>query len=78
MLQQRKGKGVADEELLKANEWIYAKCSAALVPKKKMFSYMGSVFSHEVPRCPVCGIVFISKELADGKMAEVERLMEDK
>ena len=68
----------AKEELIKPGGWICAKCAAALVPKKKLFSYMDSTFSHEVPRCPVCGMVFISKELADGKMAEVERLMEDK
>jgi len=68
----------AKEELQKNNEWVCAKCGAGLVKKNKIFSYMGMTFSHEVPRCPVCGMVFISKELADGKMAEVEQLMEDK
>ena len=28
--------------------------------------------------CPKCGKVFISRELAEGKMAEVEILLEDK
>ena len=58
--------------------WICAKCDAELVPKNAMFSYMGMTFSHEALRCPVCGIVMITKGLADGKMAEVEQLMEDK
>ena len=30
------------------------------------------------PACPRCGMVFISRELAKGRMAEVELLMEDK
>jgi len=58
--------------------WSCAKCNAVLVPKGTLFAYMGMTFSQETLRCPVCGIVFISKELADGKMAEVEQLMEDK
>ena len=66
------------EGLLKTDVWNCAKCGAALVPKNKIFSYMGMTFSHEVPRCPVCGMVFISKELADGRMSQVEQLMEDK
>jgi len=61
-----------------ADGWACAKCKAVLVPKKKIFSYMGTTVSHEVLRCPVCGIVFISKQLADGKMAEIELLLEDK
>jgi rubrerythrin len=69
---------VVNEELPKTDEWACAKCGAGLVSKNKIFSYMGMTFSHEVPRCPVCGMVFISKELADGKMAKVEQLMEDK
>ena len=60
------------------NEWICAKCDIPLAQKNTVFAYMGMTFSHEVKRCPECGIVFISKELADGKMAEVEQLMEDK
>ena len=60
------------------DKWVCAKCGEMLVLKNKIFSYMGMTFSREVPRCPVCGMVFISKELADGKMAEVEQLMEDK
>jgi hypothetical protein len=31
-----------------------------------------------LPRCPRCGLVFIPEELALGKMAEVEKLLEDK
>ena len=58
--------------------WICAKCGVLLLPKSTIFSYMNMTFSHEVLQCPKCGMVFISKELADGRMAEVEQLMEDK
>jgi len=68
----------ANEGSQKTDAWVCAKCNAALVPKKKIFSYMGMTFAHEIPRCPVCGMVFISKELADGKMSQVEQAMEDK
>lgn len=58
--------------------WKCAKCGAALEMKKVVFSYMGRSFGHEVPTCPKCGRVLITKELALGRMAEVEILMEDK
>jgi len=58
--------------------WLCAKCNVPLAPKKTVFTYMGHNVSHEVPVCPECGQVFISKELAEGKMAEVEEQLEDK
>jgi len=54
------------------------KCGVELKPTKVTFSYMGRTFGHEVPACPKCGKVYISQELAEGKMAEVEMLFEDK
>jgi len=53
-------------------------CDQELVIKKTEFDYLGNTFSHEVPVCPNCGGVFISQELALGKMAEVEQQLEDK
>ena len=61
-----------------ADTWICAKCGVALEPRSTVFSYMGMTFSHEAMRCGKCGSVFIPKPLADGKMAEVEQMMEDK
>ena len=57
---------------------ICARCGVAPVLRQTTFSYMGRTFGHEVPVCPSCGKVFISRELAEGKMAEVEILLEDK
>lgn len=54
------------------------KCGAELVLKQVNFSYMNRTFGHEVPVCPVCGKPYISRALAEGKMAEVETLLEDK
>ena len=59
-------------------DWKCGKCDLALTGKKASFSYLGHTFSHEVPRCPKCGKVFIPRELAEGKMAEVELQLEDK
>jgi 4-hydroxy-3-methylbut-2-en-1-yl diphosphate synthase IspG/GcpE len=54
------------------------RCEELLVPKKTVFNYMGRSFTHDVPCCPKCGRVFITQELAEGKMAEVEEQLEDK
>lgn len=62
----------------KDNSWKCAKCKEKLVLKKTAFNYLGHKFSHEVLCCPKCGNVFIPKELAEGRMAEVEQQMEDK
>ena len=37
-----------------------------------------SKFDVSLPRCPSCGLTMIPKSLAEGKMAEVEALLEDK
>lgn len=55
-----------------------AKCGETLVEKQVMFSYMRRTFGHNVPMCPRCGKPYISRELAEGRMAEVEVLLEDK
>ena len=58
--------------------WKCAKCGVELQTKRVIFHYMNRDFGHEVPACPKCGKVFISPDLAKGRMAEVEQLMEDK
>jgi hypothetical protein len=55
-----------------------AKCDAELVTQQYTFGYMNRTFGYEVPVCPRCGRAYISRELAEGKMAEVEILLEDK
>ena len=57
---------------------VCCKCNRELVPQKTEFQYMGFRFNTELPRCPECGNVFISEELARGKIASVEMELEDK
>jgi uncharacterized C2H2 Zn-finger protein len=62
----------------KERAWRCARCDMELAMEKIVFSYLGQTVAHEVPACPRCGKVFIPEELAKGKMAEVEELLEDK
>ncbi|MDR2487378.1 MAG: hypothetical protein LBD12_05375 [Clostridiales Family XIII bacterium] len=54
------------------------RCDLPLAPRKTSFEYLGRKYAHEVPCCPKCGKVFIPEALAAGKMAEVEKMLEDK
>ena len=58
--------------------YICAKCSKALVPGKVMASYLGSEFPIELWKCAECGKVLVPKELATGRMRQVEQALEDK
>ena len=40
--------------------------------------YLGNEFSAVLPTCPKCGMVLVTQEVALGKMAEVEQILEDK
>ena len=58
--------------------WKCRKCGCELQKKKVVFDYLSLTFSENLMRCPKCGRVLIPKELADGKMVEVEQLLEEK
>jgi hypothetical protein len=58
--------------------WTCANCGVALEVGKVDISYLGSSFPVELLKCPNCGLVLIPEELALGKMAEVEKALEDK
>lgn len=57
---------------------ICCKCNEELISQKITFEYMGITMNHELPCCPSCGVLFISEELASGKIAEVEMQLEEK
>ena len=59
-------------------EWSCAKCGVPLETGKVNVGYLGSQFPVDLMRCPKCGQAFVPEELAEGKMAEVEKLLEDK
>ena len=53
-------------------------CDVPLEPGKIEASYLGQSFPVDLPRCPKCGFVYVSEELALGKMLKVEQALEDK
>ncbi len=59
-------------------QWSCQACQRPLAPGTVVITYLGSEFTVELMRCPGCGMVLVSEELALGKMLEVERLLEDK
>jgi ribosomal protein S27AE len=74
----RRGDPLREARAVDGMNWKCFKCGETLVKKAVVFEYMNRSFSHEVPVCPKCGKVFISEELAEGRMAEVEAALEDK
>jgi hypothetical protein len=54
------------------------RCDRPSRPGRSPSSYMGNEFTAELPMCPGCGFILISEDLALGKMAEVEQILEDK
>ncbi|MBP3925874.1 MAG: DNA-binding protein [Clostridium sp.] len=49
-----------------------------MVPEKTFFDYIGHNFHTDLMRCPKCKEVYIPEKLVKGRMAEVERELEDK
>jgi rubredoxin len=59
-------------------QWECAKCGVPLVVGKVTVEYLGSAYPVDLLKCPQCGLVMVPEELALGKMAEVEKTLEDK
>ncbi|TBW36127.1 hypothetical protein EYW49_14875 [Siculibacillus lacustris] len=57
---------------------ICAACDRPLVVGRVRASYLGQSFPVDLPRCPGCGFVYVSEDLAGGKMLAVEQALEDK
>lgn len=57
---------------------VCRRCDRKLTLKKVVFEYLGNNFTYDLPCCPGCGEVFISSALAEGKISEVELMLEDK
>lgn len=55
-----------------------ARCKVELEEREVSFHYLGSTFAASAPVCPSCGQVYISEELAQGRIREVEEMLEDK
>jgi hypothetical protein len=58
-------------------QWACA-CGEKLSPGPVLAGYLGSAFTITLLTCPACGLALVPEELALGKMAQVEQLLEDK
>jgi YgiT-type zinc finger domain-containing protein len=54
------------------------KCQKEMEIKRTDFTYLDHSFFTDLPRCPECGMVYISEELAKGRISDVEMQLEDK
>ncbi len=59
-------------------EWMCESCGCHLVAGPATVEYLGNEFTTDLAKCPKCSLVLISEEIAMGKMAEVEQILEDK
>ena len=57
---------------------LCAKCGIALEPVKTTGSYLGFKFPVELFGCKACGKVYVPETLVRTKIAEVEKLLEEK
>ncbi|MDD2319611.1 MAG: DNA-binding protein [Geobacteraceae bacterium] len=61
-----------------AAAWSCTSCGGELSLVKVGFTYMKGNFEVDLPACAECGLVLVPESLALGKMAEAERILEDK
>ena len=54
------------------------KCGVELEMIEATFEYLTRSFRHKVPRCPECGQVSLPEELVNGKISDVEAMIEEK
>jgi hypothetical protein len=59
-------------------EWTCARCGIDLELAKVQITYVGCSFTIDALRCPQCQLVLVTEDMAVGKLAEAERVLEDK
>ncbi|MCF8068491.1 MAG: DNA-binding protein [Desulfobacterales bacterium] len=58
--------------------WQCEKCHQPLAMGPVSVEYLGNRFDIRLPKCEKCGLILVPEDLALGKMAEVEQILEDK
>ena len=58
--------------------WKCYHCDEELMLGPVQVEYLGNSMTAKLLQCPSCYMVLVSEELAVGKGAEVEKLLEDK
>ena len=59
-------------------EWICYRCRVPVEVQLVRLQYRGSIFALHLPSCPSCEMILIDEDLATGRMAEAEQVLEDK
>lgn len=57
---------------------ICLKCERELELLESDFDYLGFHFTEKIPRCPICGQVYISEKTVREKIHAVEATLEQK
>jgi hypothetical protein len=57
---------------------LCALCQVELQEREVKLRYLAVEFTVPLPACPVCGQVYISEEVARGRVREVEEMLESK
>ena len=73
--ESKPGKSTSEEE---ESQLICGKCKVPLQMEKVTLTYLKHQMKHDFPKCPKCGQVYISEDIVNGKMKEVETTLEDK
>ncbi len=63
---------------VKDSGWICNRCGLPVEVQTVRLQYRRTIFALHLPTCPKCGMILIDEELAVGKMAEAEQIIEDK
>ena len=58
--------------------WRCYHCRRELIVGPVTVTYLGNRFTTDLPHCPDCRLILVPEDLALGKMAEVEQILEDK
>jgi hypothetical protein len=59
-------------------DWVCGQGGEVLVSAGVHVRYLGTTFSIDLLKCPRCGLVMVTEEVAVGQMAEAEQVLEDK
>jgi len=59
-------------------EWLCSNCNLPLIPRQVRVAYLGNAYPVDLLSCPQCGLVLVPEDLALGRMADVEKALEDK
>jgi RNase P subunit RPR2 len=59
-------------------QWVCTKCGRPLSERQVQVRYLGNAFSVTMFTCIECGTAMVTEEMALNKMAEAEKILEDK